>query len=215
MPKLTERKLSLPHALGRDFYIPTDLTNVPLKELRKEYTVFRDIAQKRIKRLAGKYSDTEAYQNYSEGFPKIRNMQSEEELLKALSEVTRFVSAISSTVTGQKSIAKRKIETLHKKWNLIEEDASEEDLKKLFKFVDFIRDLVADNIHYNIVRDPETGKITDPKIAQAIKNGNYSRAYYLIQGKSLYNAYRQTHKGEKKKYSEEVRKYLSPGSDFS
>lgn len=209
-------KLRLPHAPERSFYMATELRDTDIKTLAREYTQYRDLAQKRLKRLKASAPESEAYKSHAEGFPKIADLKKSGKLYKgalirALVDVTRFVNAESTTLTGQKDIAQRKIDTL-RGYNLIQEGASEDDLKKLYKFVDFVRDVLGDNmIQYKIARDSMTGAITDQRLKEAINKGQYARAYYYTTGKKVYDEYRAQHKGDReaqKAYSERVRRAL-------
>ena len=82
------------------------------KEFRKEYSRMRDVAEKRVKRLGEQFSQTKAYQNKQKGFKKLSEIDSRD-LPKAFSEVSKFLGAKSSTVSGQKSIRNNTI----KAWN--------------------------------------------------------------------------------------------------
>ena len=81
--------------------------------MRKEYTRMRDIAQKRIARLGEDYKWTSAYKSHSEGFQKLKDISSED-FAKAFSELSKFVNAKTSTVSGQRSAQRRTSETLNK-----------------------------------------------------------------------------------------------------
>lgn len=76
--------------------------------MRKEYTRMRDIAQKRIQRLSEQAPQSKAYQLHSEGFTKLKNLD-KRDLPKAFSELSKFVGAKSSTVSGQRSIKRKTI----------------------------------------------------------------------------------------------------------
>ena len=83
------------------------------KALRQEYTRLRDIAQKRINRLGkSEFSESAIYKQHSHGFQKLKDIP-KEDLAKAFSELSKFVGAKASTVSGQKSIKAKTIET----WN--------------------------------------------------------------------------------------------------
>lgn len=86
------------------YYTPYALESWPDKELRKEYTRLRDIAQKRIKRLRENPNVAETsdiYKEFRAGFPTIRSMQGDRKLLEqALSDVARYIRSEGSTVGG-------------------------------------------------------------------------------------------------------------------
>lgn len=81
--------------------------------LKKEYTRLRDIAQKRIKRLGEQIPQAKAFQSHSEGFAKLKDLD-RRDLPKAFSELSKFVGAKSSTVSGQKAIKRKTIQTWQK-----------------------------------------------------------------------------------------------------
>ena len=84
------------------------------REMRRMYTKMRDIAQKRLGRLAkSEFSESAAYRAHARGFAKIRDI-SPENFAKALSELSKFVSAKSSSVSGQREIMQKTIATWRK-----------------------------------------------------------------------------------------------------
>ena len=84
-----------------------------LRGMRAEYTRMRDIAQKRIKRLGeSEFAYTHAYTEHPNGFPKLKDI-SPRNFAKAFSELSKFVNAKASSVTGQREIMMKTINT----WN--------------------------------------------------------------------------------------------------
>ena len=112
------------------------------REVRKEYTRLRDIAQKRIKRLAkAGYTDTEVYQRNYKHYPKLKSIKSDSELAQRLSDLSRFVASKSSTVKGLKEREKKVLETVHKhkyKW------VDESSIKDFGEFMEYYRDAMYD-----------------------------------------------------------------------
>ena len=97
-----------------------------LDAMRKEYTRMRDIAQKRVSRLEEQFPErTGAKQQYiagydangepiyKKGFQTIKNLDKMplNNFAKAFSELSKFLSAKGSTVTGQKQIREKTIQT--------------------------------------------------------------------------------------------------------
>lgn len=81
--------------------------------MKREYTKMRDVAQKRIKRMGeSEFSDTKTYKEYAGGFRKIKDIDPRD-FAKAYSELSKFVSAKRSTVTGQRDIREKTI----REWN--------------------------------------------------------------------------------------------------
>lgn len=85
-----------------------------IKGMRAEYTRMRDIAQKRINRLGkSEFAYTKAYTGHQRGFQKLKDI-SPEKFAKAYSELSKFVGAKASSVSGQRSIMNKTIETWNK-----------------------------------------------------------------------------------------------------
>lgn len=79
--------------------------------MRKEYTRMRDIAQKRLQRLRGsEFSSSKALREHPEGFVKLKDIDARD-LPKAFSELSKFVGAKGSSVSGQKQIREKTIRT--------------------------------------------------------------------------------------------------------
>ena len=83
------------------------------KALRKEYTRMRDVAQKRIGRLAKEYSESKAYSEHKAGFKKLSEIDPRD-LPKAFAELAHFVRAKTSTVSGQRVAQAKTTRTLNK-----------------------------------------------------------------------------------------------------
>lgn len=82
-------------------------------QMRREYTKMRDIAQKRLQRLGkSEFAYTKAFSEHIGGFTKLRDIP-KENFAKAFSELSKFVTAKGSTITGQHSIMEKTIRT----WN--------------------------------------------------------------------------------------------------
>lgn len=84
-------------------YTPHMLHDWPLKDLRKEYTRLRDIAQKRIKRLRAdpEGAQSKVLQIFPEGIPRISDMHgSRAQLESAMADLALFIRNPESTVSG-------------------------------------------------------------------------------------------------------------------
>ena len=114
------RKPSRP-SYGQNWYTPANLKSMimsgdkaQISAVRKEYTRLRDIAQKRLKRLAqAGYEETEAYKRNINHYPKLSEIKTDYELMGRLSDLSRFITAKGSTVSGRKEIEQKTLETLH------------------------------------------------------------------------------------------------------
>ena len=83
-----------------------------MESLRSAYSRYRSIAQRRIERMGkSEFADTKTYAKHAGGFAKLSDL-SEAELPKAFSELSKFVNAKSSSITGQKAIREKTIKTL-------------------------------------------------------------------------------------------------------
>ena len=95
-----------------------------LRSAKKEYTRLRDIAEKRIKRMSStEFSQSKTYKEHRRGFDKLKDIDPKD-LPTALSEVSKFVGAKASSITGQKEIMMKTIGTLNR---AIGADSGEDD----------------------------------------------------------------------------------------
>ena len=86
----------------------------PEKELRQEYARLRSVAQKSLKRLGeSRYRDSETYRQNRNAFPTTGSMKSKRKLARALTDVTRFLSAKSHSISGLNEIRQEQVAT----WN--------------------------------------------------------------------------------------------------
>ena len=82
-----------------------------IRSMRREYTKMRDIAQKRIKRMGqSEFASSATYRNNQQGFKKIKDIDPRD-FAKAFSELSKFINAKGSSVTGQKQIREKTINT--------------------------------------------------------------------------------------------------------
>lgn len=85
-----------------------------MKAIRKEYTRLRDISQKRLKRMGkSMFKDTQMYKRNVHHYPLLKDIQSEAELAARLSDLSRFITSQTSTVSGMKKQMERSLATLH------------------------------------------------------------------------------------------------------
>ena len=121
-------------------YFPVDqakaLVYLDEKMVRKMYTQYRDIAQKRLNRIAKEgFGWTTTYKEHAEGFTKLRNID-KRDLAKAFSELSRFVTAKLSTVTGQRA----RMEKTIKKWNEHGIPLNEQNYRTVMEIMEELRD---------------------------------------------------------------------------
>lgn len=91
-------------------YNPQALQRHSLKQLRKEYSRLRTIANKRLDRLQqSEFADTQAVAYNAGRYIPLKGVESESELRHLLSDVARFITSEQSTVTGQRDIIERNV----------------------------------------------------------------------------------------------------------
>lgn len=106
-----------------------------MREMRKEYTRMRDIAQKRIKRLGeSEFKYTQAYKDHPDGFRTLKELD-KTNFAKAYSELSKFVTAKASSVSGQRSIMNKTIRS----WNKQGIPLSKENYKRTINILEEMR----------------------------------------------------------------------------
>lgn len=84
------------------------------KELRKEYARLRSVALKSIKRLGeSEFSEGATYRENRDKFAATSALKSKQDVARALTDVTRFLSAKGHSVRGLREIRKESIATWH------------------------------------------------------------------------------------------------------
>lgn len=120
-------------------YTPAGLETWPEKELRAEYTRLRDIAQKRIKRLSRDpvAQTSTIYREFEHGFARLRDIKTREGLERAMADVSRFVRARGSTVTGaRESFQQRAARTT----SIALQDVEPDEYMSVDEWMEFWRD---------------------------------------------------------------------------
>lgn len=105
-------------------------------EAKKEYTRLRNIAKKRLKRLAeAGYQMSDIYRANVDKFKAIKDFKTPRDLYNALSQLAYFIEAKQSTVSGQREVEERIQKTLAENYGTPEDM----DLKKFGEFMEFMR----------------------------------------------------------------------------
>lgn len=100
------------------------------RELRKEYTKMRDIAQKRLKRMSQSgFKDSLTYRQNAGRFPKLAELSNKSQIAAAAADLKTFINNKLSTITGLKNQQKKTLKSL--------EDAGYDFINK-GNFQDFI-----------------------------------------------------------------------------
>lgn len=103
----------------RDMYRLDALKNSDVwddKTIKAEYNRLRRIANARLNRLSkSEFSNSEYLKQFKGGFKSTSKYSNMAELRAGLAEAARFVSAKTSSVTGQRAYRKITLETLHER----------------------------------------------------------------------------------------------------
>ena len=90
-------------------YTPENLIKLDEKELRKEYTRYRDIAQKRLKRLKNEgFGNSNIVNYFGGGVPKLKSLPDKESIAFGLAELKGFIDAkqnLPKDLSTQKRVA--------------------------------------------------------------------------------------------------------------
>lgn len=82
------------------------------KELRKEYARLRAVAQKSLKRMGeSEFAEGETYRSNVGRFTATSKLKSKRDVARALTDVTRFLSAKSHSISGLKEIRAEAVAT--------------------------------------------------------------------------------------------------------
>ena len=101
-----------------EWYYPEALKSgtLTVKEMRKQYTYFRDIAMKRLKWLGvSEFADSQSYLKNIKQFKPLKQIETQGELEKRLYTVQKFLRSKGSTISGQKAIRKKAVEAAQEK----------------------------------------------------------------------------------------------------
>ena len=122
------------------------------KQLRNAYTQMRDIAVKRLKRLESErnvkqFGKPNLYINNGEYFRKTKFLVSESELLKEITEISKFLTSKRSTISGLKETRAKTMETLREAGFEIKDSQYVEFMKfmKWFKSSEFSKRFDSDS----------------------------------------------------------------------
>lgn len=111
MARIPRVKLSFP----QEYYMPELLRQGILtpEQMKAEYTRLRNVANKRLLRMQDtRFENYQSFQQNVGKFIPVSRISSERELIYRLSEVERFISAKTSTISGIRDIERRTLESL-------------------------------------------------------------------------------------------------------
>ena len=111
------------------------------KELRQEYAKLRSVAQKSLKRMGeSRYRDSETYRQNRNAFPKTGSIKSKRELARALTDVTRFLSAKSHSISGLNEIRQSQVTTWQEQYGY--EFVNFNNFDQWVEFLEWYKDMV-------------------------------------------------------------------------
>lgn len=154
MPLLTDQEMRLQKVLKYDeqVYTPSYVKNAlstgsktEIKALRQEYSRLRSIAEKRLSRLkASEFVDSQIVREFDTSFKKLKEMKAPFDLAYGLSNLRRFLGRKASTVTGQRDIRKKAIETFHRHGF---DEINEENYDEMVELISAYRE---SHVRYNL-----------------------------------------------------------------
>ena len=108
------------------------------KELRREYSRLRDVAQKRLGRLQKSEFKSSQTVRYNVGrFKPLKEMSGTGELTHLLGDLARFLTASRGSVAGMRESQRKSIETLHEsgiEW------VTQENYQQFADYMDWLHD---------------------------------------------------------------------------
>ena len=105
------------------------------KQMISEYSRLRSIARKRLERFEGtEWVDTQQYRANAGRYKPVKEIKNKTELVALLSDVSRFVTARTGSVSGLQSQRRQSIQSLH------EHGYTFVNRKNFKQFADFMED---------------------------------------------------------------------------
>lgn len=139
MPRTERNTPSVQLVRPKEAYQMQRLENPKLwteQQMREEYSRLRAVANKRLARLQkSDFAESEAVRQNVGKFSKLSEISDRHELATKLNEVQRFLTAKSSTVSGQKEIRAKVIKSLSDAGF----DITEKDYAEFGKFMEWAR----------------------------------------------------------------------------
>lgn len=122
-----------------EWYYPEALKSgtLTVEEMRKQYTYFRDIAMKRLKRLGeSEFADSQSYLKNIKQFKPLSWIETQSELEQRLYTVQKFLRSKGSTISGQKEIRKKAVEAAQEKGL---DFINESNIAEFGQYMDYLR----------------------------------------------------------------------------
>lgn len=174
-------------------YDPYDFLNIQemrseldAKEMRKIYSYFRSVANKRIKRIeaAGLTNASKAYQSLGGIVPPLSSIPIDK-LPYAIRETAVFLSRASSTVKGIRETQKRRIKTLQERGY----DVNGQNFNLFVKFMEEAKDrLLSEGLSYEKIMELYVAvKNREIKLAHIMDDFSWWAENYPVYGEEIFD----------------------------
>lgn len=174
-------------------YDPYDFLNLQImrseidpKDLRKIYSYFRAVANKRVKRIeaARLTGASKAYQELGGVVPPLSSIPADK-IPYALRETAVFLSRAGSTVKGIRDAQKRRIKTLQEKGY----DVDEQNFGKFVQFMEEAKDrLLAEGLSYEKMLELYVAvKNREVHLAHIMDDFSWWAENYPVYGKEIFD----------------------------
>ena len=137
MPCIGGRRDKAKLLYREEVYTPEGAKSLTERELRKEYSRLRSIARKRLERFEGtEWTDTQVYKLNVGQYKPLKEIKSERELRHLFSQVARFVSSETGSVSGLEKQRNEAVQTLNERgYDFVTKD----NFRKFAEFMEYAR----------------------------------------------------------------------------
>lgn len=120
-------------------YYPAALAKRSEKELRKEYSKLRSVARKSLMRLGkSEFAYGETARQHRKGFPTLKQITSQRQLIMATTSVAQFLAAKSHSVSGLREIRQEQVNTWKNEYGY--EFVNYENFDAWYNFIETLAD---------------------------------------------------------------------------
>lgn len=121
----------------KEVYTPEGAKTLSEKDLKKEYSRLRSIAQKRLKRFEGtEWTDTQIYKLNAGIYKPIKEIKNERELRHLFSQIAKYVEAKTGSVSGLEKQRRQAIKTLKERGYTF---VNKENYRNFVEFMEYAR----------------------------------------------------------------------------
>jgi Tfp pilus assembly protein PilO len=121
----------------KEVYTPEGAKTLSDHDLRKEYSRLRSIARKRLERFDGtEWTDTQVYQLNKGVYKPLSEIKSNTELRHLFSDVSRYVTASTSSVSGLEKQRRQGVKTLNERGY---DFVTKENYRRFADFMEYAR----------------------------------------------------------------------------